>query len=65
MKTEVKDLATGKILIFSIPPVHAVIAAHEQAKGNGNTWDYIFQDSKVEIGTSGKTVFCGQFGALL
>ena len=59
------DLMTGRILVFSLPPIQAVIAAHEQAKGNGNTWDYSLKDSKPQLGPSGKTIFCGQFGAML
>jgi len=63
--TRVLDLATGKVLVFSLPPAEAVQAAHEQARGNNSTWDYVFHDAKVEFGSSGRTVFCGQFGAML
>lgn len=61
---KVLDLNTGKYLIYSgITPAEAVVAAHEQSKGNFNTWSYDFTQAKV--GPSGMTVLCGDFSAML
>ena len=65
MMTQVLDLATGRILVFTLPPIHAVIAAYEQAHGNGNTWTYQLSHPLLEFGPSGNTVFCDRFGTLI
>ena len=64
MRTEVKDLKTGRVFVFSLEPAQAVAAAYEQGQGNGNTWNYTTSHERLEFGPSGRTVFCGQFGAL-
>lgn len=61
--TRVLDLKTGKELFFSIEPQESVVVAHEMAQGNNNTWAYDY--TRVQYGPSGKTVFCGNFGAML
>lgn len=63
--TRVLDLDTGRVLFFMLPPAHAVVAAYEQAQGNGNTWTYQLPHPRLEVGPSGRTVFCVHFGALL
>lgn len=38
--TKVHNLATGEELLFTLPAAEAVMAAHLQAIGNMNTWQY-------------------------
>ena len=65
--TTVFDLETKKKQLFSLPPAEAVICAYEQHRGNYNTFDYPIPSNhpSLEFGTSGRTVFCGQFGAVI
>jgi len=64
MSVEVIDLRTGKVhSLYSCTPEEAVVAAHEQSRGNWNTWDY--DKSQATQGPSGLTVFCGDFAAIL
>ena len=62
--TRVLDLDTGKVQVFSLDPARAVIAAYEQHRGNANTWEYTDNHDRLQFGPSGRTVFCGQFGAI-
>ena len=48
---------------YFLAPEQAVVCAWYQARGNYNTWDYDF--TKAVYGKSGKTVFCGEFSAML
>jgi hypothetical protein len=67
MLTTVLNLRTQRELIYTLPAVQAVICAFEQAEnGNFNTWGYKYHDHPlVEFGPSGKTVFCGDFAAII
>lgn len=59
--TTVRNLATLKEMVFSLPPEKAVVAAFEYSRGNRNTWAYDF--TKAQISKSGKTVICGDWCA--
>ena len=61
--TRVLNLATGKSQWFSLPPIQAVVCAYRQDRHDWNTWAYDF--TQFVLGKSGRTVFCGDFGALL
>jgi len=67
--TKVFNLRTEQYQIFSIDAAHAVICAYEQSRSNWNTWMYqgheIKDHSLLECGASGRTVFCGDFAAIL
>ena len=63
--TRVLCLKTGKEQWYDLAPARAVIAAFEQAKGNWNTWLYQTDHPSLQFGPSGRTVFCGSFGAML
>lgn len=57
---EVVNLRTGeKKTYVGITPSEAVIAAHAQAKGDWNTWDYGQHKYPVEF--CKKTVTCGDW----
>lgn len=57
------NLETGEIQVYSCSPQEAVVCAYEQSRKNFNTWSYNY--SQVKISASGKTVFCGNFSAVL
>jgi len=59
----VLDFATGKKMLYSVPPEKAVVAAWYQANGNFNTWEYDY--SLAQYSESGKSVYCGDFAALV
>ena len=60
------NLSTQEERYYTCPPVEAVVCAYEQARGNANTWQYDFKTHPMlAFGQSGKTVFCGDWGALL
>jgi len=67
--TKVFNLRTEQYQIFSIDAAYAVICAYEQSRGNNNTWEYteprIKDHPLLECGASGRTVFCGDFAAML
>lgn len=64
--TRVKNLLTGQIRVYDLPPAEAVVAAYEQGRGNYNTWQYPTPaEAAVRYGPSGRTVFRGDWGALL
>lgn len=55
------NLRTGAKQEYSCAALEAVVSAHEQSKGNWNTWTYDFGAAR----TAGKTVYCGDFAAQL
>jgi hypothetical protein len=64
--TQVLNLETGAMQAFSLLAPQAVVAAFEQSRGNWNTWDYDpVTHPHIEFGPSGRTVFCGPFGAII
>jgi len=66
MITSVLNLETGATLWYSLPAPAAVVSAFEAHHKNFNTWQYRVTDNPlIEFGPSGKTVFCGQFGAVI
>ena len=65
--TKVYHLGTSRVLEYGLPPDVAVIAAYEQGRGNGETWNYLPPELPPELkyGPSGKTVICGNYAAAL
>lgn len=60
MSTRVFSLRTGKeVGEYSLAPRQALIAAHEQARGNYNTWDYPEDSTGIETGRA--YLFLGDF----
>jgi hypothetical protein len=60
--TEVTNLATGAKITYSLPPEEAVVCAHEQSKGNYNTWDYSKKPHPL-LRDAGRFVSCGDWTA--
>ena len=48
---------------YFLPPDQAVLCAYYQSRGDMNWWQY--DRSLIQYGKSGKTVFCGNFSAML
>lgn len=61
--TEVLNLATRDRITYSCRPEQAVVSAYRQSMKDWNTWSYDW--SLVQLGPSGRTVFCGDFAAIL
>jgi len=62
---KVVNLKTGEELFYDnrLTVKMAVVCAFESDRGNKNTWTY--QEDKASLSKSGKTVFCGDFCALV
>ena len=61
--TEVLELSTGRVLIYSLPPEQAVKAAYlKYEKGNGSTWEY--HKIKVPLRQKGQVISCGDYSAI-
>lgn len=60
--TEVLDLATGRTLVYDLPPEEAVKAAYLQSKGDWNTWGYGKKEVPLVYGKH--TVTRGEFTAM-
>ena len=58
--TRVFNLLTQKEMFYSCPPIQAVRAAHEQERGNYNTWMY--KSPHIENGKF--CYFLGDWGVL-
>jgi hypothetical protein len=67
MITQVLNLATGQLSLYTLPASQAVIAAYENNRRNFNTWDYSSPQihPALKAGPSGRTIFCGDFGAMI
>lgn len=62
--TEVVNLATGEIAIYTLPPKEAVKAAYLQyVLKDFNTWDYGKREVPIVVGRS--TISCGDWCAKL
>lgn len=48
---------------YYLPPEDAVLCAYYHSRGDMNWWHY--DRSLIKYGKSGKTVFCGEFSAML
>lgn len=59
----VRNLATGERKFFACAPEQAVIAAHAQARHDGNTWRYQERYGK-EVQRGRETICCGDWCAL-
>lgn len=62
--TQVLSLDTGEYTGYSCSPEQAVVAAHEQSKGNWNTWTYPAFADHPEASRGTYTVSCGNFAAI-
>ena len=61
--TDVLNLATRQHIPYTCSPREAVIAAHAQARGDWNTWDY--EKRYGHLVTEGRRVItCGDFTAI-
>lgn len=62
--TEVLNLATGEVIVYTLPPEGAVKVAFLQfTMKDFNTWNYDKRDVPLVHGK--RTVICGDFGALI
>lgn len=61
--TRTQNLLTGETRYYDQPAEKAVVLAFYQSRNDQNWWAY--SDWSVEYGPSGKTVFRGDWAALI
>ena len=63
MTTEVRNLYTGEMRVYSCAPFQAVVSAYAQSKGDYNTWQY--RERYWDNVDAGNVSFCcGDWAAL-
>ena len=58
--TEVHNLSTGKVQVYTCTPEQAVMAAYAQSLNDWNTWDYGKRYGHL-VKNAGHFVTCGDF----